>query len=169
MNWTPERPFQALALTGGGYRGLFAARALEVMEAHAGYPIARSFDLICGTSIGGIIALAAAFEVPMAKAVKVFVDEGLEIFPPHQRPSSSAQRFCDLYKHRSRPRYSVGPLRNAITQLIPEETILGDALHPVAIPASPSQGADITPGGGCERRSPTSVLRGTCCTRCPQR
>lgn len=135
MNWTPERPFQALALTGGGYRGLFAARALEVMEAHAGYPIARSFDLICGTSIGGIIALAAAFEVPMAKAVKVFVDEGLEIFPPHQRPSSSAQRFCDLYKHRSRPRYSVGPLRNAITQLIPEETILGDALHPVAIPA----------------------------------
>ena len=32
MNWTTEKPFQALALTGGGYRGLFTAKALAVIE-----------------------------------------------------------------------------------------------------------------------------------------
>ena len=34
MAWTEEQPFQALALTGGGYRGLFTARALQEMEDH---------------------------------------------------------------------------------------------------------------------------------------
>jgi patatin-like phospholipase/acyl hydrolase len=57
-SWTPERPFQALALTGGGYRGLFTARALQVIEEHIKEPIGRRFDLVCGTSIGGIVALA---------------------------------------------------------------------------------------------------------------
>lgn len=41
MSWTKERPFQALALTGGGYRGLFTARALQEMEDHIGEPIGR--------------------------------------------------------------------------------------------------------------------------------
>ena len=58
MSWTKDRPFQALALTGGGYRGLFTARALQEMEDHVGEPIGRRFDLSYGTSIGGIIALA---------------------------------------------------------------------------------------------------------------
>ena len=31
MSWTKDRPFQALSLTGGGYRGLFTARALQEM------------------------------------------------------------------------------------------------------------------------------------------
>ena len=58
MAWTEEWPFQALALTGGGYRGLFTARALQEMEDHIGEPIGRRFDLSYGTSIGGILALA---------------------------------------------------------------------------------------------------------------
>ena len=70
MSWTKDRPFQALALTGGGYRGLFTARALQEMEDHIGEPIGRRFDLSYGTSIGGIIALAVAFEVPMQKVVQ---------------------------------------------------------------------------------------------------
>jgi patatin-like phospholipase/acyl hydrolase len=65
MTWSKDKPFQALALTGGGYRGLFTARALQVIEGELKAPIGRSFDLACGTSIGGIVALAVAFEVPM--------------------------------------------------------------------------------------------------------
>ncbi len=135
MTWSPERPFQSLALTGGGFRGLFTARALQVIEEHAKAPIGTLFDLTCGTSIGGIVALAVAFEVPMSKVVEVFQAEGPNIFPPHTTPTSSLGKGVDLFRYRSRPRYSTEALRSAVTQLIHKDATLGDALHPVAIPA----------------------------------
>lgn len=131
MNWTRESPFQALALTGGGYRGLFTARALQIIEEHCQQPIGRCFDLTCGTSIGGIIALAVAFEIPMAKVVSVFERDGEAIFPPR----FPLPQFLDLIRFSRRPRYETSPLRDAITALIPADATLGDALHPVAIPA----------------------------------
>jgi predicted acylesterase/phospholipase RssA len=138
MAWTKENPFQALALTGGGYRGLFTARALQAMEDSIGEPIGRRFDLLSGTSIGGIIALAAAFEVPMWKVVEVFGDRGDVIFPASRRPKPGAGRLkqtWDLLRYAREPRYSTAPLREAIESLIPADALLGDALHPVAIPA----------------------------------
>ena len=66
-DWPEGQQFHALALTGGGYRGLFSAQALASMEDTTRKPIGQSFDLICGTSIGGIVAIAAAFEIPMSK------------------------------------------------------------------------------------------------------
>lgn len=135
MTWTADTPFQALALTGGGYRGLFTARALELIESEAGCPVARRFDLLCGTSIGGIIALAAAFEVPMEKVVRVFASRGTDIFPLHKKPASLRAKLWDLWRHKSKPRYGTESLRSMITELIPANATLGDALHPLAIPA----------------------------------
>ncbi len=127
-------PFQALALTGGGYQGLFSARALEIMEEECGDPIAMHFDLLCGTSIGGIVALAAAFEVPMSKVVRIFVERGRDIFPAHTR-QTRLTKFLDLWRYRSKPRYVSDTLRSVIAELIPANATLGDALHPVCIPA----------------------------------
>jgi predicted acylesterase/phospholipase RssA len=72
--------FQVLALSGGGFRGLFTAKILADLEQHSGAPIARSFDLLAGTSIGGILALALACEVPAGKMVSLFEQHGSEIF-----------------------------------------------------------------------------------------
>jgi predicted acylesterase/phospholipase RssA len=135
MEWTPDNPFQCLALTGGGYRGLFTARALAIIEQECGSPVGRCFDLTCGTSIGGILALAVAFEVPMSQVVSVFESHGSIIFPAHQRPTSTAGKLWDLFQYRSKPKYDAGALRDVVAALIPANAILGDALHPVAIPA----------------------------------
>lgn len=135
MKWTNDTPFQALTLTGGGYRGLFTARALQVMEEHAGVPIGQHFDLTCGTSIGGIVALAVAFEVPMKKVVDVFEEHGEAIFPPHEPPSSKLGKGWDFWQHARKPRYSTTSLREAITKLIDKDATLNDARHAVAIPA----------------------------------
>lgn len=135
MTWTIEQPFQALSLTGGGYRGLFTARALQVIEDHLKVPIGQRFDLTCGTSIGGIVALAVAFEVPMSKVVDVFEKHGAHIFPPHEPPTSKVGKGVDLWKHTRKPRYSAVPLREAITKLIDKDATLNDAKHAVAIPA----------------------------------
>lgn len=135
MAWTEERPFQALALTGGGFRGLFTARALQEMEDHIGVPIGRRFDLSYGTSIGGIIALAVAFEVPMQKVVQAFEQSGAKIFPPREKPKGKLAKALDIYQHWDRPRYTSQALREVITSLIPEDATLNDAIHAVGIPA----------------------------------
>lgn len=135
MHWTKTQPFQALSLTGGGYRGLFTARALQVIEDHIGEPIGQRFDLTCGTSIGGIVALAIAFEVPMRKVVEVFEKFGAAIFPPHVTPTTSLGKGIDLWRYSRKPRYKSGPLREAITALIDEDATLDDAKYCVAVPA----------------------------------
>ncbi|CAG2145549.1 CBASS cGAMP-activated phospholipase [Cupriavidus plantarum] len=135
MEWTKEQPFQALALTGGGYRGLFTARVLQKIEEHHKKPIATCFDLVSGTSIGGIIALAAAFEIPMSRVVEVFCEDGETIFPFHEKPTTIRGQVWDFLRHLRRPRYAASNLRDTIAKLIPEDTLLGEALHPVAIPA----------------------------------
>lgn len=135
MAWTSDTPFQALSLTGGGYRGLFTARALQVIEEQVGVPIGQRFDLTCGTSIGGIVALAVAFEVPMKNVVDVFELHGEAIFPPHEPPSSRVGKGWDLWQHTRKPRYSATALREAITKLIDKDATLNDAKHAVAIPA----------------------------------
>ncbi|SCU90825.1 Patatin [Cupriavidus necator] len=76
---TPSR-FHILALSGGGFRGLYTAKILADFEDEIGAPIATRFDLIAGTSSGGIIALALALEVPASRIVALLTEYGEEIF-----------------------------------------------------------------------------------------
>jgi predicted acylesterase/phospholipase RssA len=76
------RRFQILALSGGGYRGLFTARNLELMEEQYGGHVADRFDLIAGTSVGAIMALALACRVPAKDLRELFEKHGGEIFKP---------------------------------------------------------------------------------------
>lgn len=75
-----DSSFHILALSGGGYRGLYTARILADLESHVGEPLARRFDLLAGTSIGGILALALALEIPAERMVRLFETRGEEIF-----------------------------------------------------------------------------------------
>ncbi|MBA2638148.1 MAG: patatin-like phospholipase family protein [Solirubrobacterales bacterium] len=49
---------RVLAIEGGGIRGIVPATVLVALEERAGRPVAELFDLIAGTSTGGIIACA---------------------------------------------------------------------------------------------------------------
>ncbi len=55
-NRTSER-FQILSLDGGGIKGLFSAAVIAALEEDFDTPIVEHFDLITGTSTGGIVAL----------------------------------------------------------------------------------------------------------------
>jgi len=52
--------YKILSLDGGGIRGVIPARFLERLENSTGKSIYDLFDLICGTSTGGLIALHIA-------------------------------------------------------------------------------------------------------------
>ena len=54
---TSTKPFRILTLDGGGIHGVIPATILAHVEAQAGAPVADLFDLVVGTSTGGILAL----------------------------------------------------------------------------------------------------------------
>lgn len=79
-------PFQILSLSGGGYRGLFTAIILEELEQRAGRPLADCFDIVAGTSIGGIIACGLVAGVPAETIRREFERLGERVFDRHVRP-----------------------------------------------------------------------------------
>lgn len=81
-----SRKFKILSLDGGGIRGVFPAYLLAKIEASVKQPIWKYFDLICGTSTGGIISLAIAVGKPVSEVLKMYQEEAATIFPkaPHK-------------------------------------------------------------------------------------
>lgn len=78
----PDRTVTVLAVDGGGIRGLIPALLLADMEAEAGLPIASLFDLIAGTSTGGLLTLGLSKPDPGAPG----------------QPQYSAAEIADLYR-----------------------------------------------------------------------
>ncbi len=122
---TSGKRFQVLALSGGGYRGLYTAKILADIESELGGPVGRHFDLIAGTSIGGILALAVALEIPARKMVALFKQHGQKIF----------KRRWSLNGIVRAP-YSSEPLKKLLSdnELFGSK-LLGECLHPVIVPS----------------------------------
>ena len=73
---------RVLSIDGGGIRGLIPALVLTEVEERSGRQIFELFDLIAGTSTGGILAcaLCAPDPLPAAQLVALYEDEGPAIF-----------------------------------------------------------------------------------------
>lgn len=71
---------RVLAIDGGGIRGVIPALALAKVEEKTHQRIADLFDLIAGTSTGGILAAGLAIGVPAADLVALYRDHGADIF-----------------------------------------------------------------------------------------
>jgi patatin-like phospholipase/acyl hydrolase len=73
---------RVLAIDGGGIRGLIPALVLTELERRAGRRIFEMFDLIAGTSTGGILACAvcAPDPLPASNLVELYTEEGPKIF-----------------------------------------------------------------------------------------
>src|SRR5271156_2112699 len=72
--------WRILSIDGGGIRGLIPATILAAIEERTGSSIAELFDIIAGTSTGGILAL------------------GLTKPNQHGRPQFAAQDLRDVYE-----------------------------------------------------------------------
>lgn len=73
---------RVLAIDGGGIRGLIPALVLAEIEARTGRRTAELFDLVAGTSTGGILACALTRRdaPPAADVADLYVSEGPKIF-----------------------------------------------------------------------------------------
>ena len=101
-----------LSQAGGGFLGLYTAAVLAALEAEVGEPLGRRFDLIAGTSIGGVLALVLAFEIPMSRLVALFTEFGPAVFSKRALPESAFGRLIDLTRSVGGPKYSGAALRS---------------------------------------------------------
>lgn len=119
-------PFHVLALSGGGFRGLYTATVLKHLEEQLGAPLAKRFDLICGTSAGGLLALGLAAEIPAADLQAMFKDHGSRIFG---QPTWLRRHALPMFRAKHSPK----GLKAVLTERFGELTI-GDLKHRVLIP-----------------------------------
>ena len=80
-----DGPFSILSIDGGGVRGIFVAAVLDRLERDVGARITDHFDLIVGTSTGGIIALGLGAGLSPGEILEFYVRHMATIFPARRR------------------------------------------------------------------------------------
>lgn len=130
--WPKDRPFRILSIDGGGICGILPASVLAELEARFldGRSVARHFDMIAGTSTGGIIALALAHGLTAREIRDVYVERGGNIFPPPSR----VERLLRLVRRQHRYVYKRKPLEDELLRIF-GETPFGEARNRLCIPA----------------------------------
>jgi predicted acylesterase/phospholipase RssA len=128
--------FSVLAVDGGGIRGAIPARVLQGIESKLGRPVCELFDVVSGTSTGGIIALGltkpeGTSRKPAYAAsdlLDLYTQDGSKIFPHSLgRRVLTGDGLID-------DRYPVGPLEALLQQKF-GETKLSEALTELVIPS----------------------------------
>lgn len=133
LPWPKGKPFKILSLDGGGIRGIYGACLLAHIEREitGGKPVAEFFDMIAGTSTGGIIALGLGLKMPASKLEKLYRVDGQEIF--HQPWYWRIPRL-KLLRQLRRTLYDHTVLERLLYQEFGDRT-LGESYARLVIPA----------------------------------
>jgi hypothetical protein len=123
---TSTSSFQILSLDGGGLKGLFSAAVLAQLESDTGVELAEHFDLIAGTSTGGLIALGLGAGMRPIDIVEFYVREGPKIFA--DPVGTKAVRRS--YRSKFHPDPLIRALRNCFG-----DRLLGDSRKRLVIPS----------------------------------
>lgn len=105
--------FRILSLDGGGIKGTFTAAVLAALEEDTGRSIVDHFDLITGTSTGGIIALGLGLGIPAATIQDFYARRGPIIFPG----TSLVQRAWGFLRRLRKSQYSHTVLRATLEEV----------------------------------------------------
>lgn len=130
------KTFKVLTIDGGGIKGLYSATILKEFEEKFNCHISDYFDMICGTSTGGLIALALALKIPAKTICKFYEEEGPKIFPKSKYMDFLGGKiYRSFWKQIIKGgKYSDKPLKNALQRLFNESKI-GDSNNLLCIPS----------------------------------
>jgi uncharacterized protein len=115
-----------LSIDGGGIKGVFPASFLTQIEENLGRSVADYFDLIVGTSTGGIIALGLGLGLEAERILNLYKTEGPKIF--------GRGGFWMRLTHCLGAKYSAAPLADALKQVFGERK-LGESAKRLVIPS----------------------------------
>jgi hypothetical protein len=126
--------FRILALDGGGVKGAFSAAALATLSAQLDEPIARRFDLIAGTSTGGILAIGLGLGLSPQEILDFYKRKGPEIFPVMRLE----QRLRNCARWLLAPKYSQKKLLDELEKAFYPSCVaktLSDSISRLVLPA----------------------------------
>jgi uncharacterized protein len=115
-----------LSIDGGGIKGVFPAAFLAGLEEKLDLPIVDYFDLIVGTSTGGIIALGLGMGLPAKEILQFYQQRGPEIF--------RGNRTLGLLRWLGAAKYDPGPLEAALNEIFGNH-LLGESKTRLVVPS----------------------------------
>ncbi|WP_319469967.1 CBASS cGAMP-activated phospholipase [uncultured Pseudodesulfovibrio sp.] len=126
-----------LSIDGGGIKGVFPAAFLAALDDHLKHDIASYFDLIAGTSTGGIIALGLGLGFSPREILAMYESNASTIFPSGLGSAwSKTKRLNGLMKQR----YDTEPLADILRAMF-RDKLLGQSNNRLMICAT-----DLTTG-----------------------
>lgn len=119
--WPSDRLFRILSIDGGGIRGVFPAAYLAEIERRflGGASIASHFDMVAGTSTGGIIALALGHGMTAKQALEIYTERGERIFPTKGRIGTVARAIRWMTK----PKHDQEVLKNELLKVFGDKVL----------------------------------------------
>ncbi len=134
--------FKILSIDGGGLRGIIPVRILQKLEQLTGKKVHEMFDMISGTSTGGLIASFLTLrdkenpEKPMYgldTLEKIYSQQGSVIFP---LPGNKVSEWLRDLKSFFRPKFSDEGINKVLRQYLGNYTSpprLADSLLPILV------------------------------------
>jgi predicted acylesterase/phospholipase RssA len=117
---------RVLCIDGGGIKGVFPASFLSALEESVGSPVSEYFDLISGTSTGGIIALGLGLGLRSSDLLRFYEERGPTIFGGNGKIGFLRQLL--------RAKYDPEPLRRCLSDVFGTRK-LGDSRKRLVIPS----------------------------------
>ncbi len=77
----PFRKNVAIAIDGGGIRGIVVTKALSILEEALGQPLREVFQMAAGTSTGAIISAGIAAGLTAQRLHELYIQLGNQVFP----------------------------------------------------------------------------------------
>jgi patatin-like phospholipase/acyl hydrolase len=112
-----DKKFQILSFDGGGIKGILSIAFLSMLQKELNIDnITKHFDLIAGTSTGGIIALALGAGLKVDEILEFYIKDGRDIFKP--------SLFKDIKRIFWAPKYSNGILENKLKNIFKQKKII---------------------------------------------
>lgn len=126
--------FRILALDGGGIKGAFTASVLATLEELLGHSVGEQFDLIAGTSTGGILGIGLGMGLSPRDMLQFYRERGPVIFPITRLHKHLGQQIRHLFKPKHSQEVLLHELKTAYFSEGKNKT-LGDSVCRLVIPA----------------------------------
>ena len=132
LPWPQDKPFRILSIDGGGICGILPASVLAELETRflGGGSVVNHFDMVAGTSTGGIIALGLAHGLSGREVQRFYLERGHRVFP---NPNPIVRGWRRIRRWH-RPAYSSKALKQELLGIF-GDTPLEDARVRLCIPS----------------------------------
>jgi len=122
--WPDDKPFKILSIDGGGIKGIFPAGILQEIEAEVDGYLWQYFDMIAGTSTGGILGIGLSAKQKARDLYDLYMNNGKMIFPKSKNPLTSV--FGTLHDRK--------PLEKMVNETLGNR-LYGESVCRMVIPA----------------------------------